>query len=916
MEELVSLIDEHTEYFRGNLDSMPKTERRVYIAVIDLWRPSKTGEIAARARVDVRVASTMLGRLVTGGAVVFEGSGKKRLYRAAEGLYSLYYKIRRERDEAAVVEGLLRLMAVLYNESERQELWCELRREAVESAAIRSGLDRFTAVHPDGEGPSPPPIQSVAERHPTEKADRADSPPSQEAANWVEWVTSGNEQERHFLEAIGAAIGDQAYGQVIKIVENSLDLRNAAASPYRPWTIGWALLEQARANERLTDFTGVVATCEEVVRRFGESESGCLRRHVAHALLKKAAAQKELGRFQAAVTTYSEVIDRFGGKQAPEVDWQVACALYNKAEAQQGPGARIEAVAACDEIVQRFGSGDSPSLLWWVAVALEWKGIAQRELGNYDAAVAAYDEVIARFGGEDSPELLVRVAEAWIGRAQTHVAAGEFGAGVAACDEAIRRFGDSDSPEIQHEVASALHHKGSAQRELGSLQAALATWDEAIRRFGESDSADLRNDAAKAWFEKGRTRRQRSDFEAAIQACDELIRRFGASHAVEVQRQVASALNARATAQRELGEFGAAMGSWDEVVKRFGDETSMFRSAVARALYAKATLQRVHGDLRGAIATLDEVVNRFGRSGLHSTGFLVAFALGDKAFAFQQLGDLETAIGVYDDIVDRFGDTDSANLQWMVAGALIDKGRSRVEQGDFEAGLAAYDQVTKRFGDCSDSAELLSRAAEAWIDKGRLRNRLEDFERGVAVYQAAIERCDESGLSRLRQQFAAALIDMAAMQLACGRADNALETCEGVEKRLDSVEEEDRLFLAWRTDAVRARAWLAQGQPEAALRAFASAYGSFVSDNPAMLWEMIDLATESVAMGVPARELERTLSADEAKSEALSPVVAALRLEAGDEVRVPVEVREVAEDIRSRIKAFHPGQRADSPAAE
>ena len=62
MEELVELIDEHTEYFRGHLESLGKTERRVYIAVIDLWQLSRPGEIAARARMDIRIVSTMLGR--------------------------------------------------------------------------------------------------------------------------------------------------------------------------------------------------------------------------------------------------------------------------------------------------------------------------------------------------------------------------------------------------------------------------------------------------------------------------------------------------------------------------------------------------------------------------------------------------------------------------------------------------------------------------------------------------------------------------------------------------------------------------------------------------------------------------------------------------------------------------------------
>ena len=37
-----------------------------------------------------------------------QGRGRKRLYSAAEPLYSMYYKLRREQDEAAVVENLIR----------------------------------------------------------------------------------------------------------------------------------------------------------------------------------------------------------------------------------------------------------------------------------------------------------------------------------------------------------------------------------------------------------------------------------------------------------------------------------------------------------------------------------------------------------------------------------------------------------------------------------------------------------------------------------------------------------------------------------------------------------------------------------------------------------------------------------------
>ena len=118
LEDLVTLIDNHTEYFRGHLDVLAKTERRVYLAAIDLWQPSSTGEIAARARMDVRSVSALLGRLVDRGAVLVDGTGRKRRYAAAERLYSIYYKLRRERGDAAIVHHLIPFMTAFYSDDE------------------------------------------------------------------------------------------------------------------------------------------------------------------------------------------------------------------------------------------------------------------------------------------------------------------------------------------------------------------------------------------------------------------------------------------------------------------------------------------------------------------------------------------------------------------------------------------------------------------------------------------------------------------------------------------------------------------------------------------------------------------------------------------------------------------------------
>lgn len=754
MEELVSLIDEHTEYFRANLDSLPKTERRVYIAVIDLWRPSKTGEIAARARVDVRIASTMLGRLVTQGAVVFEGSGKKRLYRGAEGLYSIYYKIRRARDEAAVVEGLLRFMVAVYNESEQKELWCDLRREAVESAAIRSVLDRWAGKDMDPYDRFQPPMADTKEL-------------------------------KQLVLKISDAFMHRAYGRVVEVVDEALDSSGMASSPYGPETIGWALLEKADASERLEDFIAAAEACDDVVQRFGDSESADLQQHVAFALVKKVDALSQLGQFEASISTCDELIRRFGASEVPLIQAQVAAGLLRRASAQRELRNFEAAIASCNEMVERFGP-DTSTFGWEIATALKHKGLLQRETGDLRGAIATWDELIERVG-------------------------------VSALAGAGRH------------MISALAAKASVYQELGEPEAATAAYDEFVARF-RGDCRDSLWMVSRALIDKGHMLVGRGDRDAGVAAFDEVVERFGESDQPECQQQVASALRNKMFAQAEVGELAAA------------------------------------------IRTCDEVVERFGRSASEELLREVAFALDGKGHAFRVLGDMESAEAAYDELIARFGSSESPEFRRM--------------------------------------------AAEAWIDKGRMRRRPEDFENGVTVYRELIAVWGDSNWRDLRQQFASALIDMGAVQLERGRAEDALKTCADVEGRLDSVTADDRVLLAWRVHGVRARAWVAQGQSEAALRAFASAFGFFMAESTTMLREMIELVTELVVAGASPQGLERAMADDEAKAEALSPLIAALRMEAGEEVRVPVEVREVAEDIRSRIKGFHHGQGAHSPALE
>ena len=76
MEELVQLIDDHTEYFRGHLEALAKTERRVYLAAIDLWQASSTGEIAARAAWTFGPCRPCSAASSTGGWSLWKGAAR------------------------------------------------------------------------------------------------------------------------------------------------------------------------------------------------------------------------------------------------------------------------------------------------------------------------------------------------------------------------------------------------------------------------------------------------------------------------------------------------------------------------------------------------------------------------------------------------------------------------------------------------------------------------------------------------------------------------------------------------------------------------------------------------------------------------------------------------------------------------
>ena len=417
MSELVTVIDEHTEYFRGHLAVLPKTERRVYVAVIDLWQPSSASQIAARARVDIRVASTMLGRLVERGAVIRQGRSRKRLYAAAEPLYSMYYKLRRERDEAAVVENLIRFMVACYGVADLWTMSGPMSAEAAESGALRRGIGRALSGRlSEGRVSVKQKLKWRVIRRISDQAwAHAESTATKDLQDAVDVAFEEGEFERAIKlvddylssgwqeapepvsdSATAWACYLQAYGyeqldkpwNVLMASDRAVRLADSRHRRVLVWT-ALTLVLRARSQLSLGDFRAAIATCDDIICRYGSRKEWPFAAAIADALVARGCSRANIGDDLGAIQDYDEVLDRFGGSRLPDNQARLVAALMSKAFACRRLGDTEEEIRSYDAVIECFECSDALDIRQDAAVALSWKCMAQAEIGLADEALVS-----------------------------------------------------------------------------------------------------------------------------------------------------------------------------------------------------------------------------------------------------------------------------------------------------------------------------------------------------------------------------------------------------------------------------------------------------------------------------------------------------------------------------------------------
>ena len=668
MEELVRLIDDHTEYFRGHLEVFAKTERRVYLATIDLWQPSTTGEIAARARMDVRAVSALLGRLVERGAVLVEGSGRKRMYAAAERLYSIYYKLRRERDEAAVVRNLIHFMAIFYSETELQEWSRTVTLEAEQWPAIRKGIRWAISEEP------------------------------RIARFFRNIKESSVEIFKQFARATATALEEGKYEEVIDYVEKFLCDQKINSPQIPDSSLPMALFTKALAHAELGNIPLELATYDEIIDQFGKSNIPDVLSTVVRALYNKGYKQLQLGEIAAAIETYGEISARFGATDTPEIASVAASAMVNKGIALEQSGRPIEAIEIFDEIIGRYWTSKQQGVRNQIVIALVSKGYLQGQLGLVTTAISTLDQVVDSYGHSAIPEVQAQVATALICKGTLLAGAGQTKEALAACDEVVDRFGSCDTMEVQGQIAGALSCKVVFLGQLGEIEAAIAVAQTAIERFAESTRPEIEVSVATLLVNKGVALKKLDQSDAAIAIWDDVIERFKKNNASGIQHPISLALTNKGIAQEQHGDMLSAVATYDELVKRFeGNKAPEFQEIISTALTNKGLALNRLGENVAAIATWDKLADYLAGSDVLELQEKMAAALNNKGIAQAQHGEFQAAIVSFENVYDRYGDSAVPELQFLAAMALANKARGLLEIGRLDGVLSTCEEIERRF---------------------------------------------------------------------------------------------------------------------------------------------------------------------------------------------------------------------------
>jgi len=494
LENLIDLIDEHTDYFKSHLDNMAPMERKVYLALAELWKQSSAKEIAEVARLDVNTTSAYLKRLASKGKVVVENEGKrKKWYSISEGIYNIYYLMRRRGGPSTRVKAAVRFMVGLYEPVAAVKLVldesCTLKPEEcrdhmmaiAEIYRSAQDLQRFEIARamPLSVMESPYFDRSVRDEimaYNSSSKRRTDE--VKEIATTLDTAFELYKQKDFeavfpILENLVAKYGDRQEVEIVAMVTG-------------------AMYNKAVTLSEMKRFGDAITTYEELIAKYGDCQKVEIVTQVAWAIVNKGVLFDELNRPGDAVKAYEELIAKYGERQEVEIEEAVAGAMVNNGIMLAQLGRFYESMEMNGELIEKYKNRQETQIVASVARAMVSQGVALGNLNRFDEEVTVYEELIEKYGERQEVEIAVEVLGAMVNKCVALGNLNRFDEEVAVYEELIEKYGERQELEITKLVANAMSNQGIALGKMNRIYEEVAAYDNLLKKYSHRKEESVR----------------------------------------------------------------------------------------------------------------------------------------------------------------------------------------------------------------------------------------------------------------------------------------------------------------------------------------------------------------------------------------------------------------------------------------
>ena len=536
LDDLIDLIDEHTDYFKSHLDAMASKERKVYLALAELWSLSTAKEVAEVARLDVNTASALLSRLVSRGKVVFEDNGKRtKWYRISEGIYNIYYLMRRRGSPSARVNAAVKFMVSLYDPV----------------SAARMLIDETSVLLPEQCRDHYVAFEEVIK----------------------------NISDQKVLQRIGLATPkiflDSPYlSEIVKkrlISEGAMSLYEVGEDADMDFKTIKEVLENAHNCFKIKDYVKAIQLLEEVTDKYKSRPEVEIVEQIAIAILNKGLVLDRLNRKGEAIQSYEECVALYGCRSEVDIATLIARALNNKAAILWDSRCEDKAVLACKELIANYKDRSEVIIAEQVARAMFNNGIILTHLNRKDEAIQSYEELIGLYRNRNEVEIAEWVMGGMYNKGIVLCILNREEEGLQTYEELIDLYNALPEKEISVWVARAMFDKGLVLGSLNREEEELQAYGEFIAMNKERAEMEIVVKVVNAMYIKGLIFSSRNCHEEATEVYEELIVKYNDRQENEIVEKVARAMFQKGWSLGSLKRVDDAIEAYNELIVKYSD---------------------------------------------------------------------------------------------------------------------------------------------------------------------------------------------------------------------------------------------------------------------------------------------------------------------------------------------------------